>query len=137
MKAWKPSEYIHQFLYEQDISRIAKQQYQHTLTNFFAWCHLNGFEYTKLNRGEIVKYKTHLIEHRAGATVNNHLSILRNFFKWMQINNIHPDITAGIRNIKIKRDYVGKSLTSDQVKQLMHAIPQTTPEGKRNYAMVL
>lgn len=71
------------------------------------------------------------------ATVCVYMSALRNFFQWLRMKEIYPDITQSIELPKIDRIKQRRgALTDKQFEQVLTSIERDTLLGKRNYAMI-
>ena len=136
-KYWKPSEKINQFLIEQDICTNSKKTYQNILIPFFIWLAGNSINIRYLNRVHVINYKTML--HDKGLsiyTINNCISVLRQFFKWTEFNNYHPDITKGVKLHRRPPGISKKTFSVDQIQTLLNSIDRTSLIGLRDYAII-
>jgi integrase/recombinase XerD len=126
-----------EFLLNQDINPNARKRYRENLVIFISWLTVNCEDIRNPKRSEIITYKRHLIDSgKAVTTIDAYLVAVRQFFKWLEAEEIYDNIAAGITS---PRRYAGvrKSyLQSEQVDQLLSVIDRSTVIGKRDYAII-
>ena len=88
------------------------------------------------------KYANHVFRHEvqeglAPQSIHGYARALRAFASWLQEEGYTEDnIFQGIKLPKVPQILI-KPLTEDEVRRILVVIPQHTPEGIRNYAMIL
>lgn len=126
-----------EFLANQDINPNARKRYRENLMIFISWLTVHCSDIRNPKRSEIITYKRHLIDSKkAVTTIDAYLVPVRQFFKWLEAENIYDNIAAGITS---PRRYAGvrKSyLQAEQVAQLLASINISTIIGKRDYAII-
>jgi site-specific recombinase XerD len=133
----KLSEIIPQFLSELDIQEQSRKMYKQAIEKFFLWVHANHLNPDKLGRADIINYKTHLHASKLSvASIKNYLTIVHIFYQWCSLNNIHDEITLGIKPPRYDNSYKKYPLTIKQVEDLFKAMDLTTKTGKRDKAMI-
>lgn len=130
-------DYISDFLDDQDIGENSKNVYRRVLNLFFNDMVTHGLGFQEIKRPDVIRWKNDLIDQKKSAlTINLYLAIIRTFYNWTEINDIHQNIAGGIKN---PRKYIGfkkKPLTRDQVEELMKSINTDTMNGKRDMAII-
>jgi len=86
-------------------------------------------------REDILQYRDQLSRTHKPTTVQNYITTVKIFFKWLEQENIYPNIADGIKGAKLNRDHKKDYLTSEQVKDILSNMDASTLKGKRDYAM--
>ena len=72
------------------------------------------------------------------GTKHQYLRAVKHFFKWLASENLYPNIADNIKGAKVTADNTKKeAFTEADIKTILQSIDRTTPQGKRNYAMIL
>jgi site-specific recombinase XerC len=76
----------------------------------------------------------------SAATINLHLCAIRRLAdEAAEISMLSPELAIGIRRVKgVKRlgRRIGNWLSGDQAQNLLNSIPQSTPRGRRDSALI-
>lgn len=130
----KLNDFIDQYLKWLDVAKDTERAYKSGLRYFMGWLQEKGISTPQ--KEHIVRYKQSLV-HKAQETQALYLSAVRGFFKYLEAEEIHKDITKGV---KIKRSntdlYTRSHMTVDEVRMLLESIDTTTILGLRDFAMV-
>lgn len=132
----KLSEAIPRFIAEADVQDQSRVQYDLSIRRFFMWVHANHLDPENLTRVDFIKYKTLCQNTLSVSTAKNYLTSVRLFYRWASSNNLHDDITSGIRSPRNDPKFKKFPLTRDQVKQLQQSIDTETITGARDMAMI-
>jgi len=111
------------------------QTYNSALHQFFTWLADKGI--TQPQRDHVLAYRDDLLSRAKPTTVQAYMVAVRLFFRWTAQEGLYPDIADKIKGAKLngkrhKRD----ALTAEQVRTLLQAINQDSPQGRRDYAIV-
>lgn len=111
------------------------QTYNSALHQFFSWLADRGINQPQ--RDHILAYRDDLLTRAKPTTVQAYMVAVRLFFRWTAQEGLYPDIADKIKGAKLngkrhKRD----ALTAEQVRTILQAINQASPQGRRDYAIV-
>lgn len=128
---------IIQFIGDQDISDGTIKLYQGVIHLFFDWAESEGYDSHDISRPIIIRYKQKLFEEKKSSlTIDYYLTVVRRFFTWTEINDIHPNVARGVKNPKKYKGFKKQPLNIKQVRQLLRSIPTDTLKGSRDYALI-
>jgi len=126
---------IDAFLLAQDIRPNSKATYRRTLKIFLDW--IDESPRGPFDMETILKYKADLTARGyTAASVSNCIGAVRCFFTWAESMKYFPNIAKGVRGAKAGRDHRRDSFTVEQTKEILTAIDRTTPQGKRDFALI-
>lgn len=118
-----------------DASEETNTTYSRALKQFALFLMANGI--TEPTREDIYTYKSKLLETRKPATVSLYLTVVKNFFSWLDQEGIYKDVAKHIKPVKVKRTYKKDPFTAGQIKVIVNNMSTETVEEKRNHAMFL
>lgn len=131
-------------LYQQFVTFLGKtpkttETYTRALKQFRAWTQANDI--AKPTRADLMRYRSYLFaRHTAGeikpATIQNYMIAVKQFFNWLHVEGLYPNITEKVEGAKIDREHKKDPLTRNQVKEILSAIDTSTVTGKRDYAIL-
>jgi integrase/recombinase XerD len=128
---------MEEFLENKDISDTARRRYRENLTMFITWLTRNSKDIHNPKRSEIILYKEGLIAaKKALTTIDAYLVPVRQFFRWLEDQQIYDDVAAGVHSPRRYKGYRKSYLTVDQVNALLRSINRETIQGKRDYAII-
>jgi site-specific recombinase XerC len=116
-----------------------RRSYKHAIEKFIAWyCSEPRLAF---NRSVVVRYRSFLERFSlSAATINLHLSAIRRLAdEAAESGWLSAELAIGIRRVKgVKRlgRRIGNWLTADQAQELLNAISQCTPRGRRDAAVI-
>ena len=120
-------------------SAHSRRSYKHAIEKFIDWyCSEPRLGF---NRSAVVRYRSFL-EGRSlsAATINLHLSAIRRLAdEAAESGWLSAELAIGIRRVKgVKRlgRRIGNWLTADQAQELLNAVSQGTPRGRRDAAVI-
>ncbi len=127
--------YVLQFLASLDATDLTRNHYRKRLKQFALW--LRPFEAAPITRQTILDYKRHLKDQKYEAsTIGAYLVAVRQFFCFCEINNIHHDVTRGIKGAKRPKGHRRDALTISQIHRLLDSIDQSTVIGLRDFVII-
>ena len=127
---------MNEFLANQDIRENSRKKYRDNLHVFIGWITRNA-DIANLQREAIIRYKAWLIDSgRTPSTVDNYLAPVRQFFKYLAENDIHKNITVGVKSPKKGQGYSKEYLKPEQITRLLASIDRKSNRGMRDYAII-
>jgi len=120
-------------------SAHSRRSYKHAIEKFIAWfCSEPRLGF---NRSVVVRYRSFLEGlSLSAATINLHLSAIRRLAdEAAESGWLSAELAIGIRRVKgVKRlgRRIGNWLTADQAQELLNAVSQGTPRGRRDAAVI-
>jgi integrase/recombinase XerD len=125
-----------EFLANQDIRENSRRKYRDNLHVFIGWITRNA-DVKNLQKETIIRYKNWLQESgRLPSTVDNYLAPVRQFFRYLAEEDIHKNITIGVRSPKRGQGYSKEYLKPEQIINLLQSINRNTDNGLRDYAII-
>lgn len=119
-----------------DVSAKTADTYNKALKQLFNYFAENGI--TQPGRQDILAFRSELeaTGHKP-TTIQNYITAVRLFFRWLEQENLYPNIADHIKGAKLNRDHKKDYLTAAQCKQILDSIERDTLQGKRDYALML
>jgi len=138
MKTTKTTdELLKDFLQERDVSERSKNVYRNILTQWFRWLSSQGYSHDAVSRIHVMEYKSHLTTKHTGKTVNNYLTALRLYYKWLyQKKYYHTNPTEGVRAVRRAAGHRKKYLATEQIHLLLNAPDEESEKGIRDRAIM-
>lgn len=129
------SNLIDKFITARDVKESSKTTYRKCLKQFMTW--IAGMRTVNPTRETILHYKSHIEEKGLTAlTLSNYIGAVRQFFEWLEEENIYPNVAKGIKGAKKPRGFRKDTFTIEQVKALFSSADRNTLKGKRDYAIL-
>lgn len=119
-----------------DIKAATKQSYKKILSVFAEYAdRLPNLP----TRQDVMAYRERLKSRLKAASVQKHIVVIRNFYRWYHVEGYGTNAAEGIKGMKIESDFKRESLTVEASQKLlqrarMHA--KKSLIGKRNYALI-
>jgi len=127
--------HLDKFLDSLDCSDFTKRQYGDRLKQFFLW--LQKQPLAAVQRETILAYRRSMRDQKFEATtIGAYLVAVRQFFQWLEIRKIYPDVTKGIKGAKRGRSFRRDALTISQIHRLLDSIDRNSIQGKRDFALI-
>ena len=110
------SRVVKMFLDDQDVRESSREIYARHIRIFFNWVSDNGLDISTLDRSDIIRYKTELLEgsatirKHAPLTVASYLVTVHKFYAWAESYKIYPDISRGIKTPRRNQEYKKEDL---------------------------
>ncbi|MCO4782719.1 MAG: tyrosine-type recombinase/integrase [Candidatus Cloacimonetes bacterium] len=127
---------IQEFLNRKSYAKDTKATYKKQLKVFFSYCATKKIK--KPRRKDILSFLEHLIySGKSASYINNLLTSLRVFFKYLDYLGLYPDITKMIDRVKSDKRHKREALYPFQFIKILNAMPDTDNEiSLRNYAII-
>lgn len=120
---------ITKFLNYIDVSDNTLETYKRCLKQFWIYICENGI--TNPTREDILNWKEYLIDNNKPNTVNLYLVSVKNFFKWLEYEEITKDITKNIKSIRIEKRHIKRGLSKEEISRVLE-----TCQDKRETLMI-
>ena len=118
-----------------DASPKTVETYTRAIRQLWRYMQLNNI--TAPQREDIIAFREDLkASGHKPSTIQNYITATKLFFQWLETEHLYPDITAHLKGAKLDRAHKKDYLTSSQVKEILQGIDRTTPQGKRDYAIL-
>ena len=126
---------VTRFLASQDIRDASKRTYARALKQFGAW--IDATPRGTFDRETVLQFKNDLINRGLEPfTVSCYLVAVKRFFAWAEGAKLYPNIAKDIKLMKRDRSFKKDSFTPRQALDMMTAIDTSTPQGKRDFAII-
>ena len=120
-----------------DVSDTTRADYERAFRQFKRWVVFEGLDVERLERADIVAYKSYLkASHRSETTMGYYLLVVRLFYRFVEDQGWGSDIAAGIRQRRSRRGYYKEHLTDEEVGRLLSSIPRERLTDYRDYAII-
>jgi integrase/recombinase XerD len=111
--------------------------YKNDALRLATWMQEQGLSVEQLTRSHMIEYRAHLGEHYAKATAARMLSVARRILD----EQVYKGVLTGnpakeVKGFTLDNESPHISLTKEQAKELLASIDKTTPEGKRDFALI-
>lgn len=104
---------IERYLQFIDVTDNTIDTYKNGLKMLFLYLKEKGVK--NPTRQDIVDFRESLKIGHSLSTVNTYLISIRNFFKWLEYENIYKDITKNIKGVQVSREHKREALTETQI----------------------
>lgn len=119
-------DYIKRYLDYIDVSDNTVKTYNVGLLQFFEYLKENNIQ--EPTREDIIAFREHMkVEHKTN-TVNAYLIAIRNFYNWLEYEQITKNITKNIKGIKLERKHLKRGLSLEEIKQVLDVCKDTREE---------
>lgn len=119
------------------IGKRSGRIYANDAKKFARWIQDQGLTVEGLTRSHIIAYRGYLDEHYAKATAARMLSVARRILGEQVYNGVLAGNPAkDVKGFTLDNESPHISLTKEQAKQLLASINKSTPEGKRDFALI-
>lgn len=88
-------------------------------------------EYLKRNniatptREDVINFREYLKEEHKPNTVNAYLIAVRNFYSWLEYEDITKDITKKIKGIRLERHHLKRGLSEEEIRRVLSVCKDT------------
>lgn len=119
-------DYIKNFLDFIDVSENTIKSYNVGLLQFAQYLKENNI--LEPTREDIINFREFLKEEHKATTVNSYLIAVRNFYSWLEYEDITKDITKKIKGIKLERRHLKRGLSLEEIKKVLSVCKDTREE---------
>lgn len=116
-----------------DVKPKTLETYTRSIKQFMLF--LQDNDITAPQRSDIIAFRDRVNATHKPATVNLYLISVKQFFKWLEIEGIYPNIARQVKGCKLSDAHRKDHLTAGQAKSIISGIDQSTLTGKRDYAI--
>lgn len=109
--------YINKYLQFIDVSRDTEKTYFRALKQFYNYINDKGID--KPTREDIIAYKDELKANNRPNTINLYLVALKNFYRWLEYENIMKDITKNIKLLKVGSEHLREAFTIEEINKIL------------------
>lgn len=131
-------ELLERFINSLDVKGNSKYTYKRQIKPFFDWLFrkYNVRDIGLVSHQDLYDYKTELLlTGKSAYTVSGYLTVVRQFFEWLEANKIFPNIAKNIRGLKRPKGFRKDCLTISQIHEALASFDLETIEGVRNFAI--
>lgn len=114
---------IKRFLNYIDVSDNTVKSYNVGLIQFNEYLKENGIK--KPTREDVIDFREQLKLTHKPNTVNAYLIAVRNFYSWLEYEDITKDITKKIKGIKLERHHLKRGLSQEEIKDVLNVCKDT------------
>lgn len=129
------NDYYSRFLSFLDAAPKTTETYTRALRQFARWTQEKGI--TQPTREDLITYREELKANHKPSTVQSYIVATRLFFKWTEQAGLYPNIADHVKGAKLDRNHRKGYLTPTQVKAILSGIDRNTPQGKRDFAILV
>lgn len=117
---------IKRFLDYIDVSENTIKSYNVGLLQFNEYLKSNNIKTP--TREDIIEFREQLKVTHKPNTVNAYLIALRNFYSWLEYEDIAKDVTKKIKGIKLEKKHLKRGLSQDEIKKVLGVCKDTREE---------
>lgn len=133
--SWDQSnELTEAYLRALDASELTKSLYRNFLKNGW-WAFMEKRKIQQPTREHFIDFKKFLLSDYSPCTVSSYLTAARGFFRFLNETLRYPDITVGVKGVRMQRGFRRDPVPLDKARELLHSIDRSTLLGKRDYAL--
>ena len=113
----KINDYMNRFLQYIDVAENTTQTYAVGLKSFALY--LKEHNIKNPTREDIIAYREYLKENHKPNTVNLYLAAVRNFYSWLEYEEITKDITKKVKGIKMAQRHLRRGLSEEELSKVL------------------
>lgn len=107
-----------------DVTQKSIDTYKRGLKSFFLYMKSKGIK--NPTREDLIDYREMLkTDGHSLSTVNTYLISIRNFFKWLEYEDIYKDISKNIKGVTVSREHKREPLTKEQIDLVLKNVENT------------
>ena len=101
-----------------DVTDKSIETYKRGLKSFFLY--MKSKDIKNPTREDLIDYRETLkTDGHSLSTVNTYLISIRNFFKWLEYENIYKDISKNIKGVTVSREHKREPLSQEQIELVL------------------
>jgi len=121
---------------EDGLSKLTLSAYRRDMNGLAVWLHSQGRQLSDAQEPDIQSYFAHRHHDTKASSANRRMTVFRRFYRWaLRDNRLQTDPTLKLLSAK-QPQRLPKSLTEQQVENLLHAPDVDTALGLRDRAMM-
>jgi len=109
-----------------DVSNNTTNTYNVGLIQFRDYLRENGIKTPA--REDIINFREYLKKEHKPNTINTYLIAIRNFYSWLEYEDITKDITKKIKGIKLEQRHLKRGLSQEEIKKVLDICKNTREE---------
>ena len=109
---------MQQYLNYIDVSDNTTRSYNVGLIQFKNYLEMNDIKVP--TREDIIGFREYLKETHKPNTVNSYLIAVKNFYSWLEYENITKDISKKIKGIKLERVHLKRGLSKEEIQKVLN-----------------
>src|SRR5574344_1278183 len=109
---------IERYLNYIDVSDNSNKTYYNALKQFMVYLYNKGIK--EPTREQIIAYRDELKETLKPNTVNLYLVAIKNFYKWLEYEDITKDITRNVKSLRIGKEHLREALSVEEIKEVLN-----------------
>lgn len=119
-----------------DVSPRSVRTYTRAVQAFFSFAFREGL--TTATREDVIRFRDVLTaEGKKPTTVQTYLQGVKLFFRFLEVKGYAQDVAEHIKGPRLSKGHKKDYLTPQQVQSVLQGIDRKTPEGRRDFAMLL
>ena len=119
-------DFIKKYLDYIDVSDNTIRTYNIGLLQFTEYLKENNIQ--DPTREDIINFREYLKQNHKPNTINAYLIAIRNFYEWLEYENITKDITKKIKGIKLERKHLKRGLSLEEIRKVLDVCKDTREE---------
>lgn len=100
-----------------DVSDNTTKTYNVGLKQFIQYLHDNNIKTP--TREDIINFREYLKEEHKPNTINAYLIAVRNFYSWLEYEDITKDISKKIKGIKLENHHLKRGLSQEEIRNVL------------------
>ena len=109
-----------------DVSNNTTNTYNVGLIQFRDYLKENGIKTPA--REDVINFREYLKKEHKPNTINTYLIAIRNFYSWLEYEDITKDITKKIKGIKLEQRHLKRGLSQEEIKKVLDICKNTREE---------
>lgn len=106
-----------------DVSDNTTKTYNVGLKQFIEYLHNNNIKTP--TREDIISFREYLKEEHKPNTINAYLIAVRNFYSWLEYEEITKDISKKIKGIKLENHHLKRGLSQEEIRKVLEICKDT------------
>ena len=119
-------DFIKKYLEYIDVSDNTIKTYNVGLLQFAKYLRINNIQ--DPTREDIINFREYLKQEHKPNTINAYLIAIRNFYEWLEYENITKNITKKIKGIKLERKHLKRGLSLEEIRKVLSVCKDTREE---------
>ena len=111
-------ELIEKYLQFIDVSSNTERTYNVGLKQYYNYLIENNIQ--NPTRETIINFREYLLQQHKPNTVNSYLIAIRNFYQWLEYEDITKDISKKIKGIKLENIHLKRGLSIEEIQRLIN-----------------
>lgn len=117
-----------------DVNQKSKDTYTRNIRQFYLYLEDNNID--RPTQPDILAYKEHLLKDKKPTTAQAYLMAVKQFFQWTETVGLYPNITAGVKGVRLDAGHKKDYLTSAQTKKVLETAKGSALKDLRDYAII-